>query len=291
MTDPGPDQPAHSELSTNGAIRRFRFGNLFAGVVNAGLLATALTLTLVWSGGGHVGYGLVGLGCGGVWMLLGVRSIRRTRSALQAGPLVAAGEAEEAQTLIAHALDTFSILRSPRVLAMHQLARLRHRQKRWPEAMELCRVQLSAGLRGTPSLAHAARLIHADAALEIGDLHAAHESITHLEGTELPVAEAMRLQLLRLEYQARMHAWDAMLWNVREKVESAESLPTETAARTQALLALAASNRGNVQLASWLVRRVELLVDVHDLVKDRPLLEPLSGLLGRETEKAGGMVP
>jgi hypothetical protein len=66
-----------------------------------------------------------------------------------------------------------------------------------------------------------------------------------------------------------------MMGGITGKVEMAELLPGEGAARAQAFLALAAQKLGRTDWANWLRRRVELLTDVKGLCTSRPLLAEL----------------
>jgi hypothetical protein len=63
--------------------------------------------------------------------------------------------------------------------------------------------------------------------------------------------------------------------DVENKVSLAEIMPPQHGARLQAILALAAKQTGQAEWANWLRRRVELLVDVRELVATRPLLGQL----------------
>jgi hypothetical protein len=86
----------------------------------------------------------------------------------------------------------------------------------------------------------------------------------------------MHLMEVQLDYLSRVLAWEAMLQGIWSKVQLAELMNTPAAARTQALLALAAKKTGRQTWATWLARRVALLVgDVHDLLAGRPMLAEL----------------
>ena len=95
------------------------------------------------------------------------------------------------------------------------------------------------------------------------------------------LAEGMRLLTVQLDYLSRVHAWESMLEGIGAKVQLSELMNTAASARTQALLALAARKTGRATWANWLLRRVELLVDVRDLVSQRPLLAELWPTLDR----------
>ena len=64
-----------------------------------------------------------------------------------------------------------------------------------------------------------------------------------------------------------------MLNNLAHKVQLAELLPAPSAARAQAMLALAAQKTNKSELAHWLTRRAELLVDINEMTTHRPILK------------------
>jgi hypothetical protein len=82
----------------------------------------------------------------------------------------------------------------------------------------------------------------------------------------------MNLLLVQLEYEARVNAWEQIFSGVATKAQLAELMPADRAARTQAWLALAARRLGHHEWAGWLRKRVELLTDVDQLTKARPML-------------------
>src|SRR5262249_20447833 len=153
----------------------------------------------------------------------------------------------------------------------HHLALLRHAQKRWPDSAELCRALLNQRLGGLKGLARQSRLILADSLLELGDLRGSYDAISGLYQERLTLGEAIRLLAVQLDYLWRVNAWESMLEGVQTKVQLAELMNTPAAARTQAMLALAARKLGRTEWEIWLRRRVELLVDVRQLVQDRPI--------------------
>src|SRR5690606_11492084 len=119
----------------------------------------------------------------------------------------------------------------------------------------LCRALLRQRLGAMSSINRQSRLILADALLEIGDLRGAHDAITGLYKQRLSLSEAMTLLQIELDYQARIGAWEAMAANIAAKVQMAELLPAPAAARTQAMLALAAQKTGSTDWAEFLRRR------------------------------------
>ena len=89
------------------------------------------------------------------------------------------------------------------------------------------------------------------------------------------LSEALNLLQVQLDYLSRIGAWEQVLHQAGKKAQLAELMPTGQAARVQAYLALAARKTGRSELESWLRKRVELLVDVQQLVMQRPVLREL----------------
>ena len=189
------------------------------------------------------------------------RLTRRSAVVADSPGLIAAGQFDEAEQRIEQVLGTFWTLRSAKLLGLHHLAALRHAQRRWRESALLSRALLRQRLTGLPGLARTARLMLADSSMELGDLPAAHDALGGLYADRLSLDEATNLLVIQLEYEAAVGAWAAMLANVGQKVQLAELLPAASAARAQALLALAAGRQGRADLADWLRRRAALLAD------------------------------
>jgi hypothetical protein len=149
---------------------------------------------------------------------------------------------------------------------------LRHRQRRWQDSATLCRAVLSQRLGVREELGRSSRLMLAAALLELGDARGAGEAVAALRDQQLALPELLSLLQVELDYQSRLGAWDRMLVGLPTKVQLAEVMPPDGAARVQALLALAAKNAGRPDWADWLRRRVELLVDVGKLTSERAAL-------------------
>jgi hypothetical protein len=118
-------------------------------------------------------------------------------------------------------------------------------------------------------------LLLADSLLELGDVRGAYDAINGLYSQRLSLAEALSLLVVQLDYLSRIGAWEAALEGLSSKLDLAELTNAPNAARVQALLALAASKLGRTQLQEYLWRRVELLADVEELVRQRPILREL----------------
>ena len=99
--------------------------------------------------------------------------------------------------------------------------------------------------------------------------------IAALYTQRLSLAEVLNLLRVQVDYEARVGAWQQMMNGAMSKVQLAELMPTPSAARTQAYLALAGRKVGRQDWSDWLRRRVELLADPLKLVVERPLLAEL----------------
>jgi hypothetical protein len=226
-----------------------------------------------------------------VWLTLGYHSLRSQRLAAGSPSLIASGQFDLAENQIEQALRTFSLFRTSKLLSLHHLAVLRHAQRRWGEAAELSHALLRTRLGNLRGLSRQSRLILADSLLEMGDLRGAHQAIAALYTQRLTLAEALNLLNVQLDYLWRVNSWDAMLEGAATKVQLAELMNTANAARSQALMALAAKRLGREDWQAWLTRRVELLTDVPALVAHRPILAELWPAASDATTSATAAAP
>ena len=262
--------PAHS------AISRFRRDLTLGTILNALLLGGVFFCTLLGGAFNTLGGDMLMLTVLMViWMTLGYHSMKNSRLAANSPSLIASGQFDLAEYQIEKSLKNFSIFRTSKLLSLHHLAVLRHAQRRWADAAELCAALLRQRLGSLTGLGRQSRLILADALLELGDLNGSYQAINDLYNHRLTLAEALGLLHVQLDYQWRVNAWEQMLAGLGNKVEMAELMNTANGARSQALLALAAQRTGRAELAAWLRRRVELLVDVNELTAARPVLMEL----------------
>lgn len=210
-----------------------------------------------------------------LWTLLVVRSFRAARLTADFPQLVATGQFDQAETQIESTLRAFSLFRPAKLLALHQLAVLRHAQDRHADAAALARELLQQRLGRLSGLSTSTHMILAQSSLELGDLAAAGQALGQVGGRALVIGESLNLIALQLDYQSRIGAWDAMMTDWMPKVQMAEVMPSAPAAVSQALLALAAKKTGRDDAAKWLGDRAALLADVQELVKQRPVLAAL----------------
>jgi hypothetical protein len=206
---------------------------------------------------------------------LGMRTARNARLASGSPMLIARGEFDQAEEQIETLLKTFWVFRSVKLMALHHLAVLRHAQRRWGDSAVLSRALLQQRVKGMGPIARTTRLMLADSLIELNDLAGAYHELLSLYGQKLSLTEAMNLLAVQLDYESRVGAWQSMFGNVVQKTQLAELMPTTAAARTQALLALAARQMGRLDWADWLKKRAELLAPADEITASRPILKAL----------------
>jgi hypothetical protein len=274
-------------ISSQSAISRFR-RDLTLGAVVKGLLLTLAVVAVLFGPrlGAAFDRTVVLALIGGVWLVLSVTSAKGSRLAAGSPPLIATGQFDEAERVIDRALRSFSLFRGAKFLSLHQLAVLRHAQRRYHDAAALSRALLGQRLGGMNGLSKSSRFILADALLEMGDVRGADEAIRGLYQHRLSLGEVLNLLSVQLDYQSRVGAWQDMMAQAATKAQLAELMPAANSARAQALLGLAAQKVGRPDWAEWLRRRAELLADMQRLTKERPALWELWGNAGRDAQGA-----
>jgi hypothetical protein len=264
-------------MSVEEAISRFRrdstLGALLKGALAVGVLLVMSLHFLPLRA--SVNPSLLLMALAGIWLVLWYGTVKSSRLAAESSSLIASGMLEQAEVQIEQSLRFFSMSRSVKSLGLLNLALLRLAQKRWPDTALLCR-ELLAARRGTSEhVSKSGRLMLADSLMEMGDLRAAHEAISGLYRHRLTLNESLHLLRVQSDYLLAIEAWQELLRDLPNKVALAETMPPHPGARLQAILALAAKRAGRDEWANWLRRRVELLVDVKELVATRPPLGKL----------------
>src|SRR4051812_25296275 len=240
-------------LSAQAAINRYQrdvaIGRALRSLLVAGGAASVLVLPFVLPGfDASIGLAVVLA----AWMWMSFTSAKNSRILGPSPELIARGRFEEAEERIEQAMRAFSLSRTSKLLGLHHLAALRHKQRRWQDAAALCRAVLGQRLVALPGLERSTRLMLADASLELGDTRAAGEAIAPLRAEPLGLADLLALMHVELDVQSRLGAWDAVLAGLPGKVQLPELMPPSAAARVQALLALAAAKRGLLDWSDWL---------------------------------------
>jgi hypothetical protein len=263
-------------MNTDSAISRLRRDLVLGTLLKALLFAAAMGAVFVLPvAAPQISSGAALLAIAIIWLILGYNSAKGARISAETPNLIAVGQLKEAEEQIDEALRRFSLFRAVKLQAAHQLAMLRHAQRRYREATAICREILSHRTAAAAPMSRNVRLLMADSTLELDDVHGAYEAMSGLYGQKLSLPQVLDLLAAQLDYESRIGAWDRVMNQPMAKVQLAELMPTMPAARTQALLALGARHVGRHDFAEWLLARIELLIDPTRLVAERPLLAQL----------------
>ncbi|MFW6061051.1 MAG: hypothetical protein ACODAQ_12795 [Phycisphaeraceae bacterium] len=194
----------------------------------------------------------------GVWLVLNLSSARISRELPQLAAMVEA-EPQHAEPRIAELLRTRPLLGWVRLMLYDRLAGLRHRQQRFDESLAIC----AAVLRHRLGPARHARahllLMLAEAALERGDLVSAYHALHQLHHMRVSLIEALQRLALQTRYEVTCGYHDSALARHHQKIQLAEIMPTPQCGAMHAILATAATQTHQRELADWLWRRAELL--------------------------------
>lgn len=165
-----------------------------------------------------------------------------------------------AEQAIQKALSRYPVMRWARLLTYHRLATLRHRQRRFDEAGEICFAVLCEPLRGPAAAARPHLLLMlAESKLETGDLPGAYHTLDTLYRTRLSLVEALQRLALQTRYELMVNAPAAAMHAGRQKIELAELMPPAQCGAMHAMLAYAAQQTNQPQIARWLWDRARLL--------------------------------
>jgi hypothetical protein len=266
--------PDIATIPTPRAIAQYNRGLLLSRVTRFALLTAVVCGTLLQMLGRPDAGALMVIAAVMVWTMLTVRTAKVQQDLSGVRVLLDSGRAAEAEHAIDALLERFCLQSRPRVMALHLLATLRFTQGRFRESAQML-ARLLERARGDASTLRAMRLMLAEAALEYGDVQTAYAALTAAMTGELGVRERLKVMELQVEYCTRIAAWPQVVDGLASKIELAELLPAEPAARVQALMALAQSKLGRRDWTDWLLARVRLLIDVHPLVERRPVLREL----------------
>ena len=252
----------HRDLTISSLLK----AALFGGVVFVGTLGPELGIPRTVVG--------ILIGLAFAWTFFSAYTARGSMGA-DSPSLIASGQFDEAEQEIEKVIKSFWLVRSAKLLGLHHLAVLRHAQRQWRESVLLSQALLRQRLGFMPAIARTTRLMLADSLLELGDVNGAYQALMSLYTEKLSLIEAMNLLVVQLDYESRIGAWAAMFNNIKHKVQLTEAMPAASAARAQAMLAIAALRLGRQDWADWLRQRVELLTDINELMTHRPMLKEL----------------
>ncbi len=259
-------------ISADLAISRFRRDLTLSAVVKGLMIGGSLLCLFIIPG---IDPAFVITGFLVLWLILSAKSATGSRWVADSPTLISLGRFDEAEVLLDRSLRSFSMFRGVKLLSIHHLAALRHKQRRWDESAKLCRALLSQRLGGMSNLSKPSQLMLADSLLQMGDVGGAYREISGLYNHRLSLAEALQLLTLQLDYETRIGAWSSAMNGIQHKLDLCELLPARESARAQAFLALAALGSGRDDWSGWLIERVRLLADVNELVARQPILKEL----------------
>jgi hypothetical protein len=264
------------QMRAAAALRLTAGAVLLAGLVACGLVGSPTRRWIV--------VGLVLLAA--VWILLSFRGVLLLRRARHGAALLAAGRVEQAQRDLVDVLGRFTLLRSVKIMAGHQLAVATHAGGRYAEAIAICREVLRHRLRGARSAATGLRLILADSLLMLDQIEAAGPVMQAMDAYDLSLADRMTLLPIKLRYQLSAGRDAEAAGSLPDKVRLAELLDSSSAALAHALLAEACRRAHLPQQQHYLLQRAELLADLGPIVGRYPQLLGDLGIGPDPTEPA-----
>jgi hypothetical protein len=236
-----------------------------------GLMVVAFALAMVFGFQRNLGSTPLLLAIA-IWVVVAMFSVRARRLAIDAVPLIAAGEFGLAEDRISQSLKSFSVIRSSKLLGLQQLALLRHAQRRWDESALLARELLLRRGRRDGDIELPTRLMLAEALLEAGDVRGASEEVAFLYRARLNLRDTLMLTHLNAEVQLRLGRFRELSEQIPHIVSLAELMPPALAARTHAALAVAARQTNRQDWFDFLSRRARLLGDAEAIRSARPFL-------------------
>lgn len=259
-------------ISAEKAIKTLRRDLTISSLLKALMFGTAIIVPMTGIG---IPFVVFLIAFGAVWTGLTFYNARGSSMAADSPTLIASGQFDEAEEEIERVIRSFWLFRSVKLLGLHHLAVLRHAKRQWRDSVLLSQALLKQRLGAMPAIARTTRLMLADSLLELGDLPGAYLALMSLYSQKVTLTEAMNLLVVQLDYETRVGAWASMFQNIQYKVQLAELMPAASAARAQAMLAIAAERVGRTDWADWLRKRVELLTDINELMVHRPILKEL----------------
>lgn len=224
-----------------------------------------------------------------LWVLLAINGVRETRNALQWPMLISSGKLDEAEQQIERTIRGFTILRSVKLLSLHQLSVLKMAQRQWGEALQLSKAIVRHKLPKDHTLQRASMLVLAGAAVQSNQLQDAFMAIGRLRAMPLSLDEQLSLLVAECAYCGKIGAWTSLADAVNDKARMAELLPTDLAAQVQAWLALASKHCNRTDWEQYLIERCQLLVDPARLCSQEPAFRQLWPTIGNTATTSTGV--
>lgn len=163
-----------------------------------------------------------------------------------------------------------------RLMVVHRLAVLRHRQQDFVASSAIAQTLLTTPRPG-PANIHRAHLLLllAEARLELRDATGAWLTLVELTRTPLGLTEALQRLALRTRYELMVGQNESAVHAIEQKTRLAELMPAPQCGALHAMLATAAQRAGHPDWHARLWPRVELLCSKQELDQLRA-----GGLLG-----------
>lgn len=225
------------------------------------------------------------------WVAMSMFSVRQLRAAHQASAYISNGRLDLAEEQLKSAVYAFSMYRSGKLLACHNLAVVAHGRKNYQASAELCHFLIAAGGSTTQKLGQLCRILLADCCLYLDDAAGALEVIQPLTikdrtppssplavnraalrkyRAELSLAEQVLLLPIQIRSQIRLGHYDQVTHELLWKVRVAEAMDSSRAALVHSLLAKACRVLNRSSEAAFLQKRAELYADMSELATEYP---------------------
>ncbi|MBI1368461.1 MAG: hypothetical protein GC162_07375 [Planctomycetes bacterium] len=239
------------QLDLSDLVRRAIVGLFIFGWIGSALPTLADT-TLPYA---SMFAGLVG------WFIASMYSARTNQFVQRAAELTNAhAPIEQIEHAIAAALPRFTMFRTVRLLIYHQLAALRHRQRRHDESAAIITALLSESAQ-TPTFSMRTQLLLmlAEDRLAMNDAWGAHAALAGLHQQPITLTESVQVLALQLRYEVGCGFDQLALSQLARRLSLIELMPAPVAAQCHRLLAVAARRTGRIALADYLTERADLM--------------------------------
>ncbi len=201
------------------------------------------------------------------WVGLGVISARVARKLPLLLEQVEANP-PRAETELADAMAAWPLARGIRLMLIHRMAVLRHRQGRYPEVAAICSFLLGHKLRKFNRVRPHLLLMLTEAHLAQQHVQPAYPPLLELHDIkQLSLPQQLQRLALQTRYELLAGRPDAALNDLDHKVALAELMPHPQDGMLHAMLAAAAQQAGQPRRADWLNRRAQLLCPPHALAQ------------------------
>ncbi len=204
------------------------------------------------------------------WFTLLARSLKQGQLMQQAARLISQNRPSQAVPFLVHTLESFSLLRQNKLLALLHLAKIARDQEDHVTTGTLAGEVLRHDLARRKGLSVRACLLLADSLMEQGDADEAGEALSHLHGQRLRVAERLAVLPVLLRWQMLSGKYAPAVACLEEKVQLAALLEARQACLVHVLLATAAKYQHMYEISRFLLRRAALHYDLNMLAQENP---------------------